>query len=45
MKKTKINTNKFMMPKPEIGLKEIICYNNNRVDTKRIIRNYRYKRK
>ncbi|KAG4099819.1 hypothetical protein H8356DRAFT_1037231 [Neocallimastix lanati (nom. inval.)] len=43
--KDKININKILMPKPEIMLKEIISYNNNRVDTKRIIRNYRYKRK
>ncbi|KAG4091068.1 hypothetical protein H8356DRAFT_1331822 [Neocallimastix lanati (nom. inval.)] len=43
--KTKINSNKYMMSKPEIVLKEIISYNNNRVDTKRIIRNYRYKGK
>ncbi|KAG4101338.1 hypothetical protein H8356DRAFT_1034623 [Neocallimastix lanati (nom. inval.)] len=43
--KDKINTNKFLMPKPEIALKEIISYNNNRIDTKRTIRNYRYKRK
>jgi len=33
------------MPKPEIMLKEIINYSNNRVDTKQTIRNYRYKRK
>ena len=33
------------MSKPEIVLKEIISYNNNRVDTKQIIRNYRYKGK
>jgi len=33
------------MPKPEIALKEIIYYNNNRDDTKLAIRNYRYKRK
>ena len=33
------------MIKPEIALKEIISYNNNRVDTKLINRNYRYKRK
>jgi len=31
------------MSKPEIALKEIISYNNNCVDTKPIIRNYRYK--
>jgi len=43
--KYKININKILMPKPEIALKEIISYNNNRVDTKRIIRNYKYKRK
>jgi len=43
--KNKINTNKILMPKPEIAFKEIISYNNNRVDTKRTIRNYRYKRK
>ncbi|ORY58255.1 hypothetical protein LY90DRAFT_506243 [Neocallimastix californiae] len=43
--KNKININKLMMPKPEIALKDIIIYSNNRVDTKRIIRNYRYKRK
>ncbi|KAL6631428.1 hypothetical protein U3516DRAFT_792794 [Neocallimastix sp. 'constans'] len=41
----KININKILMPKPEIMLKEIISYNNNRVDTKRIIRNYNNKRK
>ena len=28
-----------MMPKPEIALKDIIIYSNNRVDTKRTIRN------
>ena len=33
------------MPKPEIALKEIIKYSNNRVDTKRTNRNYKYKRK
>ena len=43
--KNKLNINKILMPKPEIMLKEIISYHNNRVDTKRIIRNYRYKRK
>ena len=43
--KNKININKLMMPKPEIVLKDIIIYSNNRVDTKRTIRNYRYKRK
>ena len=43
--KNKININKLMMPKPEIALKKIINYRNNRVDTKRTIRNYRYKRK
>jgi len=43
--KYKININKIMMPKPEIALKETINYSNNRVDTKRTIRNYRYKRK
>jgi len=41
--KNKININKLMMPKPEIALKDIIIYSNNRVDTKRTIRNYRYK--
>jgi len=34
-----------MIPKPEIAFKEIVSYNNNRIDTKRIIRNKRYKRK
>jgi len=43
--KNKININKLMMPKPEIVLKDIIIYSKNRVDTKRTIRNYRYKRK
>ncbi|KAG4089837.1 hypothetical protein H8356DRAFT_1366535 [Neocallimastix lanati (nom. inval.)] len=43
--KNKININKILMPKPEIALKEIIYYNNNRDDTKLAIRNYRYKRK
>ncbi|KAG4097880.1 hypothetical protein H8356DRAFT_1040449 [Neocallimastix lanati (nom. inval.)] len=43
--KYKININKITMPKPEIALKETINYSNNRVDTKRTIRNYRYKRK
>ncbi|KAL6612777.1 hypothetical protein U3516DRAFT_869381 [Neocallimastix sp. 'constans'] len=43
--KYKTNINKIMMPKPEIALKETINYSNNRVDTKRTIRNYRYKRK
>ncbi|KAG4104047.1 hypothetical protein H8356DRAFT_1271005 [Neocallimastix lanati (nom. inval.)] len=43
--KNKINIYKIMMPKPEIALKEIIKYSNNRVDTKRTNRNYKYKRK
>ncbi|KAG4084692.1 hypothetical protein H8356DRAFT_1376892 [Neocallimastix lanati (nom. inval.)] len=43
--KNKINIYKIMMPKPEIALKEIINYSNNRVDTKRTNRNYKYKRK
>ncbi|KAL6590472.1 hypothetical protein U3516DRAFT_835577 [Neocallimastix sp. 'constans'] len=43
--KNKINIYKIMMPKPEISLKEIINYSNNRVDTKRTNRNYKYKRK
>jgi len=43
--KNKININKLMMPKPEIALNEVINYSNNRVDTKQIIRNYKYKRK
>ncbi|KAG4090924.1 hypothetical protein H8356DRAFT_1004795 [Neocallimastix lanati (nom. inval.)] len=43
--KNKINIYKIMMPKPEIVLKEIIKYSNNRVDTKRTNRNYKYKRK
>jgi len=43
--KNKINIYKIMMPKPKIALKEIINYSNSRVDTKRTIRNYRYKRK
>ena len=34
-----------MMPKPEISLKKIINYSNNRVYTKRTNRNYKYKRK
>ena len=33
------------MPKPEIMLKDIIIYSNNRIDTKRTNRNYKYKRK
>ncbi|KAL6628400.1 hypothetical protein LY90DRAFT_511389 [Neocallimastix californiae] len=41
--KNKININKLMMPKPEIALNEVINYSNNRVDTKQIIRNYKYK--
>ncbi|KAG4105189.1 hypothetical protein H8356DRAFT_1287224 [Neocallimastix lanati (nom. inval.)] len=43
--KYKINIYKIMIPKPEIALKEIINYSNNRVDTKRTNRNYKYKRK
>ncbi|KAL6605282.1 hypothetical protein U3516DRAFT_815099 [Neocallimastix sp. 'constans'] len=43
--KNKININKILMPKPEIMLKDIIIYSNNRIDTKRINRNYKYKRK
>ncbi|KAL6598316.1 hypothetical protein U3516DRAFT_816997 [Neocallimastix sp. 'constans'] len=43
--KNKINIYKIMMPNPEIALKEIINYSNNRVDTKRTNRNYKYKRK
>ncbi|KAG4091667.1 hypothetical protein H8356DRAFT_1407472 [Neocallimastix lanati (nom. inval.)] len=43
--KNKININKIMMPKPEISLKKIINYSNNRVYTKRTNRNYKYKRK
>ncbi|KAL6621737.1 hypothetical protein U3516DRAFT_626531 [Neocallimastix sp. 'constans'] len=43
--KNKIYIYKIMMPKPEIASKEIIKYSNNRVDTKRTNRNYKYKRK
>ncbi|KAG4104088.1 hypothetical protein H8356DRAFT_1371050 [Neocallimastix lanati (nom. inval.)] len=43
--KNKININKIFMPKPEIMLKDIIIYSNNRIDTKRTNRNYKYKRK
>ncbi|KAG4087606.1 hypothetical protein H8356DRAFT_1728729 [Neocallimastix lanati (nom. inval.)] len=41
----KININKILMSKPEIMLKDIIIYSNNRIDTKRTNRNYKYKRK
>ncbi|KAG4105104.1 hypothetical protein H8356DRAFT_1636101 [Neocallimastix lanati (nom. inval.)] len=43
--KNKININKILMSKPEIMLKDIIIYSNNRIDTKRTNRNYKYKRK